>query len=78
MKQSLEIWIAIAKATHPVTAAYVRIRVRSKTIAQSLGHMTRQGHIKRVHEDGKAKYVALCAPSRLSLEDVMAIAKARQ
>lgn len=78
MKQSLAIWIAIAKATHPVTAAYVRIRVPSKTIAQSLGHMVAQKYVKRVNVEGKAKYVALEAPARLTLEHVMEIAKARQ
>ena len=77
MNQSLEVWLAIAKAPYPVTSAYVRVRVKSKTIAQTLGHMVRSGHIEKKIIMGKVTYKALESPSRLSMADIFAIAKAR-
>jgi len=77
MNQSLQVWLAIAKAPYPVTSAYVRVRVPSKTIAQTLGHMVRSGHIKRQNIDGKAHYIPLESPARLPMSGIMEIVKER-
>ena len=79
MTNMLQVWRAIAMSKTPLAKHQISARVSADIdVRKALANLEQGGYIQRVNYAEKLCYVAIESPARLSMVDIMAIAKARQ
>lgn len=79
MTHHLTVWIALSMSKHPAHKEYIRDRVsRDINVDKALTNMIDRGYIRRQNYNGKACYVPIESPARLTIEKIKEIAQVQQ